>query len=319
MVHHMLIDLSGKTPDDAIHPDEAVARGAAICAFIRQREATSAETATNDTLGLRITDVASHSLGIEGIDEKTLRKENITLIPKNTPLPASVKREFVTKEDNQFNVLVRLLEGESKHPDHCMELGRAKINILPVALAKGTKVQVTYNFGRSGRLSVEASIPGIGREAKIELQRVRALPHARLEQWKKVICQDGVYSQLEGIAIIIETALVDEAPPAVEVAVPVQTVAKNMALEPAIAVGAPLAASEVLKQNLRGRQENHVQSSISESGSRRFATRDRPWRNLIGHATFSVLGAFVGLYIACTMNPQFVEYLPQWLAALIGY
>ena len=309
MVHQMLTELSGKIPDDAIHPDEAVARGAAICAFIRQREATSA----NDALGLRITDVAAHSLGIEGLDEKTLRKENITLIPKNSPLPATVKRDFVTKEDNQQNVLVRLLEGESKHPDHCTELGRARINNLPVGLAKGTKVQVVYNFDRSGRLSVEATIPGVGREAKMELQRVRALPHARLQQWKKVICQDGGYAQFEKIASIIETALAEDLPDEPTVAPPVQNQIKNTNLEPVIAAGAPLAASEVLKLNLLGKRGGTTASNL-----RQYAYRDKPWRNLIGHVTFSVLGTLLGIYIACRMNPQFVEYLPDWLAPLMG-
>jgi len=310
MVRKMLTELAGKIPDDAIHPDEAVARGAAICAFIRQREASPA----NDALGLRITDVASHSLGIEGINEQTLHKENITLIPKNSPLPATVKREFVTKEDNQLNVLVRLLEGESKHPDHCVELGRAKINNLPVGLAKGTKVQVVYNFDKSGRLSVEATIPGVGREAKMELQRVRALPHARLQQWKKVICQDGGYSQFDNIAKIIDSALSEELPREPEIVQPPpQMPARNLALEPAIPVGAPLAASAVLKQNFLGAQDHQVISRTSAISSRKSPSRDRPWRNLIGHITFSILGVLLGAYIVCRTNPDYLKYLPEWL------
>ncbi len=305
MVHHMLRDVSGKTPDDAIHPDEAVARGAAVSAFLRQKEASPA----SDTFGLRVTDVAAHSLGIEGIDERTLRKENITLIPKNSPLPATVKREFVTKEDNQRNVLVRLLEGESKQPDHCQELGRARINNLPVGLVKGTKVEVVYNFDRSGRLSVEAQIPGVGREAKMELQRVRTLPSARLQQWKKVICQDGGYSQFEGIAQIIDAALIDNTPEELENEIlAVQTQApKNNKLDPVINEGAPLAASEVLKSNLQEKR-------ILPTATRHVSSRQKPWSNLVGHILFSILGILLGLFIVCRMNPNLVEYLPEWLA-----
>ena len=39
-----------------------------------------------------VTNVNSHSLGVEGIDPETLRKTNVILIPRNTPLPAKHHR-----------------------------------------------------------------------------------------------------------------------------------------------------------------------------------------------------------------------------------
>lgn len=308
MVSRMLTELSGKVPDSAVHPDEAVARGAAIFAFFKQISASPG----NDAMRLKITDVASHSLGIEGIDEKTLRKENITLIPKNSPLPARIQRAFVTKEENQQNVLVRLLEGESKQPEHCSELGRARIDNLPVGLPKGTKVQVEYHFDTSGRLSVAAVIPGVGREAKMELQRVRSLPSAKLQQWKKIICQDGGYSKFEGIAQIIDSALVETVSFQSEVAPPPSSQSKNLSLEPAVATGAPQAASEVLKHNL---QTSHQSASVPSS--RPTTKSNQALLNIMGHTVFSILGTLLGIYIVCRYQPQFREYLPEWLATAL--
>jgi molecular chaperone DnaK len=305
MVRRMLAELSGIQPDNAVHPDEAVARGAAIFSFIRQRGSAG----TTPSGGLSITDVSSHSLGIEGIDEQTLRKENITLIPKNSPLPATVAREFVTKEENQENVLVRLLEGESRHPDHCNELARARINNLPSGLPKGTKVKVVYTFDHSGRLSVEAAIPGVGREAKMELQRERSLPDLRLQQWKKVICEDGGYSRFDGMTGLIDSALCDPDLSSEEVIPAVFDF--NRDVKPAVDQGAPLAASNALKENIR---LSTTKNSVSIPRPSR--TPHSLTGNLVGHIVFSIIGVCAGLYVVSILNPSFVKYLPDWLAQL---
>ncbi len=67
MVLRRLLDVTGKTPDEAVNPDEAVARGAAIYAASLMCERGIADT----PLRLRVIDVNSHSLGVEGIDQAT--------------------------------------------------------------------------------------------------------------------------------------------------------------------------------------------------------------------------------------------------------
>jgi hypothetical protein len=178
-------------------------------------------------------------------------------------------------------------------------------------------VQVAYNFDRSGRLSVEATIPGVGREAKMELQRVRTLPNARLQQWKKVICEDGGYSAFEGIAQIIESALVESEPiesatEEPDIVVAAQAQMKNTSLDPFIAEGAPLAASEVLKRDLQSKRGARETNPSYHSQS-----RNNPLRSLTGHIIFSILGALIGLYVLSLINPKVVEYLPDWLAGIV--
>ena len=83
MVPRMLQTLTGLQPDRTVNPDEAVARGAALYAshLLAGRTGEAAST-------FRVTNVNAHSLGIEGIETDTLRKKNVVLIPRNTPLPA---------------------------------------------------------------------------------------------------------------------------------------------------------------------------------------------------------------------------------------
>src|SRR6202012_1799267 len=112
MVGRMLEQLSGKNPDQRVHPDEAVARGAAVYAvYLLANQPDSQKPPT-----FTVTNVNSHSLGIEGLDPMTLRKRNVIVIPRNTPLPAKVKERFVTKAENQRSVMVQVLEGESSTP-----------------------------------------------------------------------------------------------------------------------------------------------------------------------------------------------------------
>ena len=73
MVRTSLENMSGLIPDANVHPDEAVARGAAIYAQHLLVEKNIQSTVRQ----LAITDVNAHSLGIEGINQDTLRKENV--------------------------------------------------------------------------------------------------------------------------------------------------------------------------------------------------------------------------------------------------
>jgi len=318
MVRQMIAELSGITPDMTVNPDEAVARGAAIFAHTKLVEQGSIESASK----LRITDVASHSLGIEGIDEQTLRKENICLIPRNCPLPKEIHREFVTKEDDQQNVLVRLLEGESRQPEHCSELGRAKINNLPRGLTKGTKIKVVYRYDRSGRLSVSAQIPEIGSTAKIEVQREHTMPGARLQKWKTIICRDGGYGRFEELDEFVTDLLSKKStlpePDRAEPSKPKSKeprVTQPISLKPAIPVGAPVVAADTLvKEISKRRKPTMAQSLYNRNKKQRIA-----WvRLLIGFAVSAPLGVILGFYVLQWINPDIAMQLKDTIMGLFG-
>ncbi len=182
MITRMLEGLSGLAPDRTVNPDEAVARGAAIYAgyLLAARDGDPADAA------FAVTNVNAHSLGIEGIDRQTLRKTNVKVIPRNTPLPAMAKEKFITKTDGQRSIVVRVLEGESSQPEDCTAIGRTVIRDLPPDLPKGWPIEVTFRYGSNGRLNVRAVVPGTHREVTLELERVSGLSGQGLAEWKKL-------------------------------------------------------------------------------------------------------------------------------------
>ena len=93
MIVNMLENLTGKTADRSLAPDEAVAHGAALYADLLLRKQQGRESAGAE---FTLTNVNSHSLGIVGIDDRTKKKVNHILIPKNTPLPG---RDFRAIQD----------------------------------------------------------------------------------------------------------------------------------------------------------------------------------------------------------------------------
>ncbi|HEV3024018.1 MAG TPA: Hsp70 family protein, partial [Pirellulales bacterium] len=183
----MLEQLSGIKPDQKVHPDEAVARGAAIYAgYLLATQPDSLKPPT-----FAVTNVNSHSLGIEGLDPATMRKRNVIVIPRNTPLPARVKESFATKVENQRSVVVQVLEGESAMPSECTAIGRTSLRDLPPGLPASWPVEITYEYETNGRLKVTAMVPGTKKEIRLELEREGSLSDERMAKWKQVVSNDG--------------------------------------------------------------------------------------------------------------------------------
>jgi molecular chaperone DnaK len=182
MVANMLRQMSGIEPDHTVNPDEAVARGAALyAAYLLAREAGGTPT------GLKITNVNSHSLGVEGIAPETLRKTNVVLIPRNSPLPAKVMERFATKSENQRSIAIQVLEGESSLPSECTAIGRMVIHDLPEGLPKNWPVEVVFEYGANGRLKVDATVPGTQKAATLDLERAVGMSNEKIARWQEPI------------------------------------------------------------------------------------------------------------------------------------
>jgi len=193
MVSKMLEELSGIAPDYVVSPDEAVARGAAIYA----KHLLSA--AAGSPSKFQITNVNSHNLGIQGIERATQEKVNAILIPRNTPLPVTTTRMFVTKKPDQRSIAVLVLEGESSLPSECTVIGRSVIRDLPKDLPQGHPVEVTYEYTTNGRLHVRASVPTVDRAIRIEIERGARLPDNRITEWKKALSGKGGLASLRKV------------------------------------------------------------------------------------------------------------------------
>jgi molecular chaperone DnaK len=183
MVSRMLLRLTQLDPAKTVNPDEAVARGAAIYA----NHLLAAKQAGPQPVSFQVTNVNAHSLGVQGIEPQTLRKTNVVLIPRNSSLPARFTERFVTKSDNQQTIVVQVLEGESSLPAECTAIGRAVIRDLPPGLPRGWPVDVTFEYGANGRLSVEAVVSGTQNWTSLQIERNTGLSSEHLQGWQQAV------------------------------------------------------------------------------------------------------------------------------------
>jgi len=200
MVVDRLRVLSGLEPDHSVNPDEAVARGAALYArYLLLRQSASTPQEADAAAGFTVTNVAAHSLGVEGIDQETLRRTNVKLIPRNAPLPARFTEKFVTKTENQRSIVIRILQGENALPDECTLIGSTRLDDLPEGLPQGWPVEVTFEYEANGRLKVEAVVPGTDRSVLLELERSVGLSEDGRGQWKEVVASGAGFDAFEAL------------------------------------------------------------------------------------------------------------------------
>ena len=190
-VRAMLKRISGLEPDASLAADEVVAHGAVIHgALLLARGVT---VPPRHPLGawvkLQVIDVNSHALGIAIRGDDDIYRNSI-LIPRNTPLPASVAKTFKTRSWGQKQVRVRVLEGEAVTADACSQIGEFVITDLPPGLPEGSPIEVECRYGRDGRISVVGRDLTSGVEASTQIERSRVIPDeemAREEQRLKAV------------------------------------------------------------------------------------------------------------------------------------
>ena len=152
----------GKALCKSVHPDEAVAFGAAVQGAILSGARDSA------TSNLLLVDVIPLSLGIE-CEGKAFAK----VVPRNTPVPCKKKQEFSTVQDYQQEIDVRIFEGERSNTNGNHLLGEFQIEGIERAKAGEPKIDVIFEVNTNGLLTVIARDQVTGAQADVKLQHDR--------------------------------------------------------------------------------------------------------------------------------------------------
>jgi molecular chaperone DnaK len=182
----MLQELTGKNLDTSISPDEAVAHGAAMHAAALMDKKQGRDPR------IVVQNVNSHSLGVAGTDPATGMARTAVVIPRNTQLPVTAKRVFKTKQDGQKTVLVNIVEGESRSPDDCTQIGSCSVTGLPVDLPARTPIEVRFRYRPNGRLTVGVCVEGTDINLSHEITRTNSLNQTQLDAWRSYVTGDPV-------------------------------------------------------------------------------------------------------------------------------
>uniref|UniRef100_A0A7S1FWH8 Heat shock protein 70 n=1 Tax=Corethron hystrix TaxID=216773 RepID=A0A7S1FWH8_9STRA len=151
-----------------IHPDEAVAIGAAVQGRILASGGSGGGkdlAASETTTDLLLLDVTPLSLGIE-LEGRAMS----TLIKRNTAIPCRKTRTYTTVEDWQTEIDVVVYEGERPCVDANNRLGSFVISGIQKARSGEPKVDVSFALDANGILNVSARDQVTGAEARAEIK-----------------------------------------------------------------------------------------------------------------------------------------------------
>ena len=160
-------------------PDDAVAKGAALYADLRQ------SMAAGDTPNVKIEAVTARALGMLGTNVNTGEQVNAIVLSKDTRRPVKIRRVLRTHQDNQQNLLVQLIEGESANPDDCIDLGKCVDDNLPPNLPARTPIGLIFHYDVNGRLTVEAEIGDSKKRIPVPIVRTGDLENVDLFRWRE--------------------------------------------------------------------------------------------------------------------------------------
>ncbi|SEQ08464.1 Hsp70 family protein [Microlunatus flavus] len=187
MVVKMLTRLTGRAPDQSIHPDEAVAKGAAIVAALRGGGGGRPTPVTPAGHSLGISDVVSHGLGVVTIDATTGRDVNSLVVPPNSKIPTKRSEVFYTIAPNQTELLVQVTEGEDEDLRYVRILGSSRLK-LQGHPEQGSPLRVVFACDIDGILHIEV-VDLVDDKAlgEFEIDRASNLDHDEIERMRDAV------------------------------------------------------------------------------------------------------------------------------------
>merc|ERR1712190_317333 len=153
-VQQIVQQLSGKSPNMTVNPDEVVAMGAALQAGVL----------TGDVSEIVLLDVTPLSLGVETLGGVTTK-----LIPRNSTVPTSKSETFSTASDGQTSVEINVLQGERDLVKNNKSLGNFRLDGIPPAKRGVPQIEVRFDIDANCILTVTATEKGTGKKADIKI------------------------------------------------------------------------------------------------------------------------------------------------------
>ncbi|NTX02637.1 Hsp70 family protein [Myxococcus sp. CA051A] len=181
LVRRLVADFFGRAPSTDVHPDEAVALGAAVQADELLRQSGQA----------LLLDVASQSLGVGVLGGRVKR-----LIAKNTGVPVVARDIFFPGTSGQAEARIPVYQGESEFQDENHKLGEVVLKNLHVAARGDVPLEVVFELSGEAILSVKATDLTTGNMETVRLEARAGLPHGEAE---KLGAEQANYAKSQGV------------------------------------------------------------------------------------------------------------------------
>ena len=157
IVRRAVTRMFGRFPATTVHPDHAVAMGAAVQAGLLARDAGLDE--------IRLTDVCPFTLGVD-TSEPDGRGGFRTglfapIIERNSPVPISRVSTFSTLSDQQRKVQFSVYQGEAREVSGNVKLGEIAVPVPP-GPAGSVGIECRFSYDSSGLLEIDVSVPQTG-------------------------------------------------------------------------------------------------------------------------------------------------------------
>ena len=165
-VGQLLQEYFNKKPKKEIHPEEAVALGAAVQAGIKSGLLLKQQ--------LIATDVAPFAMGIAVLkvdDNDCLKPGGFQkIIDRNTTIPVRKTEPFTTCSDGQTTVSIEVFQGEDEWVEHNHFLGDFLVDGIPPAPAGMEGIHVSFFYNINGILEVTAELESTGKKVIVNMQ-----------------------------------------------------------------------------------------------------------------------------------------------------
>lgn len=195
MIARVLEDETGIKPSREVHPDEAVAIGAAIHACKLAQESVSKKTDSEEIIQealpelkktFSFTDVTSHSIGLIVQNSDTGKPFNSIILPRNEPVPAQFTNQYSTTQAFQSEIEIEITQGEDEDVDYVTVIGKSIIKIAP--RKNFVPIEVTISCDENSIIHV--SVVDLDNNTflgEMEIERTYNLTREQIEDSKHLI------------------------------------------------------------------------------------------------------------------------------------
>ena len=193
IVKNFTAKLFGRFPHATLNPDEVVGIGAAVHAGLKERDQSISE--------IVLTDVCPFTLGVDSVIKQPnglhFHDVFLPIIERNSTIPISRVERVSTLHDQQSQIYVKILQGESRRSSENAMLGELTVPV-PKAAAGKEAADIRFTYDINGILECEVTIvstqaktatiieknPGVFTKEEIE-EKLQALAAYRLHPREK--------------------------------------------------------------------------------------------------------------------------------------